>query len=178
MRKNYKPPTAEQKAKTEKILQQILKDHMEREGHTKHLDAALFKVKKIDDQIAWNEKRIKELEAKKQEELRRVNDIFELAVVTKHTLTNGYTVKVDNRHKIEITSVSDFLKWLKTNCKPQEVLSFFEDSIKLSKLKRFCDDKINQMKDEGKFESEIKIDGIKIIDVQYRRLTTETRKKK
>jgi len=140
------------------------------------LDKQLWVVQKIDGKITWFENKLKELEEEKQLELRKMGDLLELAMKQTHELKNGYTVKPDNKRKLEVKNLGDFLKWLKINREPQDVFSFLEESIKKTSLTRFCNKEANNQRTNGELEP--KIDGIKFGVVTYRRLTTENKKEK
>ena len=149
---------------------------MEAGKHKPYLDKALFEIEKIDEKINWFNEKAKQLEKEKQVKLSNLNELFDLAMVSKHSLKNGFTAKTDNRYKLEVEDTGAFLKWLKANCEPQEILKFFSDSLKVTKLKSFCEAKINEMRINGELAPEI--DGVKIYDVTFRRLTTKKEVKK
>lgn len=157
-------------------MDKIKEQDMEAGKHKPYLDAECKIVQNIDNKIEWHQSKIAELEKLKQAQLSKVSELFDLAMVHKHELKNGYIVKTDNRYKLEVQSVGDFLKWLKANVEPQDVLKFFEDAIKITKLKSFVEHQINLQRIEGELEP--KVDGIKIFDVTFRRLTTTKRKVK
>ena len=140
--------------------------------HTQYLDADLKEIQKVDNKIEWFKEKTKELEKDKQVLLNRLSETFDLAMVHSHSLPNGFAAKVDNKFKCEINDSGKFLKWLKVNCEPHEVLEFFQDSLKVTKVKDFCSKQINKMKINGYMEHEIKIDGIEFSDLTFRRLTT------
>lgn len=138
------------------------------------LDNQLKIVKRIDGKITWFEDKIKELEIEKQHELRKMNDLLELALTGTHTLKDGYGVKPDNRRKITIKDVGLFMKWLKLNKTSTEVFDFFKDGIKIGSLKKFCDKEINLQRINGELSPTI--DGIDFGEITYRRLTTFNKK--
>jgi len=158
-------------------LRRLMENDLEAKKFKPYLDSAVKEVQKIDNKIKWFEDKIKEEETKKQIELKKVADLFELALVNSHQLTNGYKVMIDNKYNLEVHDVGAFLKWLKVKCEPQDVLEFFSTSIKKASLKTFCEKYINKGRIDGKFQSEIEIDGIKINDLTFRRLTTKEGKK-
>lgn len=157
-------------------MEKIMEQDMEAKKYKPYLDKALRDVKLVDDKIDWYQRQIDEQEKIKQAKLNKISELFDLAMVSKHELPNGYTVKTDNRYKLEVQDVGAFLKWLKTNCEPQQVLEFFKDAIKVTKLKSFAEKQINEMRINGELSPEI--DGLKIYDVTFRRLTTLTKEKK
>jgi len=149
---------------------------MEANKYEPYLKTEVEKVQKLDNKIKWFESKIKELEEEKQQQLRKTMELFDSAMVSKHILKNGYTVKVDDRYAMNILDTGKFLKWMKTNCEPHEVLEFFTNSLKVAALKKFCSQQVNKMRDDGKLGDEIVIDGIEILEKDFRRLTTEKRK--
>lgn len=153
---------------------------MEQEAnrHKPYLDKDLKEIEKIDNKIEWFQSKITDLEKEKQNKLANLAETFDTAMVTRHSLKNGYTALIDNRYEIKIDDTAAFLKWLKANCTPDEVLEFFTSSLKITSLKKFCSVQINKRVMQGMFESEIQIDGITIKDMQYRRLTTKKGKQK
>lgn len=130
---------------------------------SKHLDEALKTIERMDI-------RIKESEEQKQKALNAYAELLDLAVVSSHTLKNGFTAKPDNRHKVFVKDKKAFMKWLKNNKSPDEVIDFICDSIGVTKLKRFCEKEFNDQRDKGNMVPEI--DGIVFGDLTYRRLTT------
>lgn len=140
------------------------------------LDHKLKEIQKIDNKLNWYQEKIKEIEKEKQKELDKMNDLLETAMVDTHKLSNGFGVKPDNKRKVEITNISDFLKWLKQNKTSSEVLSFFDDAIKLTKLKSFCEKESNEQRLKGIIQP--KIDGVEFGDITFLRLTTFTSKEK
>ena len=154
---------------------ETLKENAAKKGEMKpYLDTQLKAVQKLDNKIAWFENKIKEIEEDKQKELRKMNDLLELAVTTSHTLDNGYYVKPDNKRKVEVIDIGKFMKWLKTHKTSTEVFDFFKDAMKISKLKSFCDKEANAQRMNGELKPSI--DGIDFGEITYRRLTTGVKK--
>lgn len=141
-----------------------------------HLDNAARKVEKIDNQIEIYEMYIKREEKKKQVELSKFRDVLELAVKNDHTLPNGYRITYDNKRKIEIQNVGDFLRWMKNNCETSEVLEFFTDALKSTSIKKFVERKCDEQRANGIMEP--KIDGIDLGQITFTRLTTFPKGKK
>lgn len=133
------------------------------------LDKHLYEIELVD-------KKIRLLEKEKAEKLNKFNEMLETNALSSHSLPNGFYARPDDRFKIEIDNVELFLKWLKTNVKPLEVLAFFKTAIKKTELKRFCEHHYNMKRIEG--VQDPKIDGITIGEKTYRRLTTEYKKGK
>lgn len=141
------------------------------EEHKKILSPMLIDLKKVDDSIEYFENRLKEAEKIKQIKLKAINDIFELTALLEYSLPCGYKVKMGNKYKVDITSMPEFLKWLKANLEPQEVLRFFDGALKDTYVKNFASEWINRRKMKG--EIDVKIDGLNIEGLTYRRLTTK-----
>lgn len=112
----------------------------------------------------------KNIEEEKQKELEKMQDLMEAVPTIIHSLPNGYTVAYDHKRKMEVDNMASFLRWLKTNCEPHEVLSFFQDAIKSANLKKFVEKKCDEQRQAGVMEP--KIDGIDIKEITFRRLTT------
>lgn len=160
----------------DKAYEKVLEMEIEAGKFKPILDVHAKNVEQIDNKIAWFEGKIKELEEEKQKKLREVSEIFDTVMISKHKLSNGYTIKPDNRYDLVIDNVGEFLKWMKLNCEPQDVLGFFSTSIKVASLKSFCNKEINKQRLNGEILPSI--DGITINDVNFRRLTTTKGKKK
>jgi len=152
------------------------KDAAEKKKMKPYLDKQLWAIQKTDNKIKWFENKIKELEEEKQLQLKKMGEYLDLAMQSSHSLKNGFTVMPDNKRKVEVTNTADFLKWLKANRKPQEVMSFFEGALKLSNLKSFCNKEANLQTEKGTIEP--KIDGVEFGEITYRRLTTCVKEKK
>ena len=159
----------------DKCFKEIEERMIEAGEHKLHLDNAIRPILKIDNSIDYYKKKILELEDEKELELRKVSDLFELAMVSTHSLKNGYTVKVDNRYKIEIKNVRAFLGWLKVNADPENVLELFATGLKKTVIYKYASKEINNMRIRG--EMEPKIDGLEIYDITYRKLTTKRNQK-
>lgn len=178
--KVHKPRTSTGPTKLDIACEKVVK-MMNEEAAAKNkmkpiLDKKLKEIQKIDNKIKWFEDKIKELESDKQFELNRMDDLLDLAMQSSHSLSNGYTVMPDNKAKVEVLDVAAFLKWLKQNREPQDVLDFFSDALKKANLKKFCDKEMNNQTEKGILEP--KIDGIRFGEITYRRLTTLTKKVK
>ena len=141
-----------------------------------HLDVQLGKVQKIDSSILYYENKIKEAEEEKQKSLMGMGDLLELAGTSNHKLKNGYEVRPDNKHYIKIQDVTLFMRWLKANKTPTEVILFLEDAIGKTALKRFVNKEINEQRMSGELSPAIA--GIDFGEITYRRLTTEKKGKK
>lgn len=160
----------------DKAFREILEQDKQTGEMAPHLDLQLSKVEKIDAKIHWFNGKIKELEVEKQRELLKMDDLLDAAMTSKWELKNGYCVKPDNRHQIEIQDSGEFLKWLKENKEPQVILKFFKDALKVTNLKKFCDYEANMQRVKGIMKPSI--GGVNIGEVTYRRLTTEYKKGK
>lgn len=158
----------------DKAVKDIEDQELEAQKYEQILNRDAWAILRIDRNINYHEEKIKDLEKTKQDKIKLFNDKLELAVLSKWELDNGYTIKPDNRYNIEVEDTEAFLKWLKSNCKPEEVLEFFKDALKKSNLKRFAEKKINEQRLEGVMNPEI--DGLYIKDLAYRRLTTTYKK--
>lgn len=141
-----------------------------------HLDRQARVVQAIDRRMERLESQLEALEKEKQAELVKMLDFFDLAVVNHHSLPDGYTVSVDNKREIQIDDPAKFLKWMKENCEPQEVLEFFKDALKSTKLKSFITKQCNKQAVKGEIEPNV--GGITIGDITFRRLTTHHQEKK
>lgn len=152
------------------------KEAAEKKEMEKFLIPQLRKIEKIDSLITWHEKKIKEQEVLKQVEIEKMRDLLDLAVMSSFSLKNGFTIMEDNRMNLEVTDVATFLKWLKQNCEPQEVLDFFANSLKKASLKRFCEKQFNKQREAGSMEP--KIDGVNFGEQTFSGMTTLYRKVK
>jgi len=159
-----------------KVSKQMLNAAVENKKMKPILDKQLKEVEKIDNKIKWFENKIKEEEERKEKELRKMNDLLELAVKSTHKLSNGYTVKPDDKREFTVEDIGSFLKWLKANKSPIEVMEFLKTSMKKTALRSFCNEEANKQRIEGIIEP--KIDGIILGQVTYRRLTTCISKEK
>ena len=159
-----------------KIHKEILEANKTLEGAKPYLDTAAKKIQKVDNKIEWFEKQIKELEKEKQEKLGEFQELLDAAGTFGHTLYNGYTIRPDNRYKAEILDKQAFFAWLKKNRTPDEVLDFLGRAISATKLKNFVGAECDRQKERGIMEPQV--DGVKIFDINYRRLTTEVKKVK
>ena len=139
-----------------------------------YLDKQLSKVEIIDNKIIQAEKVIDLLEKERQAELLKMNDLLDLAMKDSHSLSNGYKVIPDNRRKVKIINIIDFMKWLKDNKSTKEVLEFFSEAMKVTKLKTFCEKEANHQRMEGILEPSV--GGVEFGDITFRRLTTKGRK--
>lgn len=176
-----KKKAEEQKEKPlDKFFKEYEKEELERDAKLNnmkpHLDKQLTHIQSIDNKIGWYEEKAKDLEADKQNALRKMDDLMEMAMVQRHELKNGYTVLPVNKRKVTIESIDKFMIWLKKNKEPQDVFNFLKDAIKLTRLKKFCDVEANQQRMNGILKPEI--DGIDFGEVTYRRLTTKIKKEK
>ena len=157
----------------DKTLEKIQKEMQERKDELEkmrpHLDRHLKNLQMLDEGIT-------SLEEKKQKALLKMSEILDLAMVTTHSLTNGYTVKPSNKHKVEIVDIAKFLIWLKENKSPVEVMEFFKTGIKTTALKKFCEVEFNEQRIKG--EMIPKIEGINFGNLTFRKLTTIVRKGK
>jgi len=160
----------------ENVEEDMLKKAAETKRMAPYLNEQLKKVQKVDKSIEWYENKIGELNKQKQNELAKMDDLLDLAMVSSHSLKNGYTVKPANSMKIKVVSTQKFLGWLKKNRTPLDVLLFFEGALKLANLKRFCEKEYNEQRLKGNMEP--KVDGIEYGDITYRRLTTGIKKEK
>ena len=151
-------------------------DATKRQEMFPYLNKKLWAIFKIDSKIKWFEKKIEELEAEKAKQVEEMDELLDLAVVTSFKLTNGFVIEPDNRHKLEIKDFKAFMLWLKKNYSPNNIMEFLEQNIKVTSLKRFCDRHLNQMRLKG--EMNPTIDGIEIIDVNFRKLRTRMKKEK
>lgn len=140
------------------------------------LDKQLGKAEVLDKKISYHQTKIKELEEEKQKELSKLSELLDLAVLGSHALPNGYTAMPDDRRKIVVNSIGDFMKWLKVNKSTDDVFEFFEGAMKLTKLKRFCEEEVNRQRLNGEISPSI--DGVEIGKVTFRRLTTKYKGKK
>ncbi len=147
----------------------VLQRDIELKKAKPHLDRQLGTVRYLDKQI-------KKFEEMKQEEINRMEDLMELAVVSKHTLKDGFFIKPANTRKVYLKDIGKFLKWLKANRNPYEILAFFKDAFKITAVKNFCDDEANAQRLKGIMEP--KIDGIELGGITYNRLTTGYPKEK
>lgn len=134
------------------------------------LDKKTSEIEDLDEKIAWFEDKISDIEAKKFKLLDEIQDLFDTAGVTKHSLKNGYTIKPDHRRKVNIKDIAGFLKWLKTNMEPQEILDFFKNSLKVTSIKRFCEMQYIEQREKGNINPSI--DGIDFGELTFSKLTT------
>jgi len=151
------------------------KQNEQKEKFRPILDKRLQKIEVVDKAIENLENIIKQKEEEKIMLLKDMENDMELAMVSTHTLANGYTVKPDNRFKIEINDIGAFMKWLKTTKTPDEVFDFFKTALKQTSVKRFVEKEINLQNTKGIISPEI--DGVEIFDISYRRLTTEYKRR-
>lgn len=133
-----------------------------------YLDKQLKKVQSCDLVI-------KKYEENKKNELAKMGELLDLAVVSTHSLANGYTVKPANKMKMHVKDIGEFMKWLKNNKTPSVVFEFFKDAMKITALKKFCENEFNDQRVDGNLEP--KIDGIEFGELTYTRLTTYTKEK-
>lgn len=152
----------------------MLKEAAQKKKMTPYLDEHLMKIQAIDRQLNWNEKKKTELEKSKKALLSKMNELLDLAMVQTHSLRNGYKVKPDHKRKIVVKDITKFMMWLKKNKPPSEVFSFFKDSIKVAKLKSFCEKEAIEQGLGGELIPII--DGVDFGDITYRKLTTEVKK--
>lgn len=142
------------------------------------LDKALWEIYKVDNAIEYHERQKAELEKKKKELINKMYPILESSGSLSHeveTKSFRYTIKPNNRHKVGVTSTRDFLKWLKANCEPKEVMEFFEGAFKKAHLEKFISNKVNDLIDAGKAPV---IDGTDIGEVTFNRFSTKKKEKK
>lgn len=149
------------------ILDQIDKD---RAFAQLHLDKQAIIVRAVDKKIEALENQVKRLEIEKQKELDKMREYMELGVVLTHKLSDGYTITYDNKRKMKIRSVSEFLRWMKANCQTSEVLSFFDDALKQANVKKFVEKKCDEQRANG--IQDPKVDGIDLAEITFTRLTT------
>ena len=140
------------------------------------LDGKLKSLQELDNKIEWFEQKIATLEKMKKKILGDTGNLLESSGQQSHALYNGYTVKPDNKRKVEVKDISKFMKWLKENKKPQVVFDFFEDAMKISSLKKFCETEANEQRLNGEIEPII--DGVDFGEVTYTKLKTEMKKEK
>lgn len=140
-----------------------------------HLDKQAIIVRALDRKIEALEAQKERLEKEKQAELSKMEAYMELAVINTHALPDGYTVTYDHKRKLEVKDAGEFLRWLKSHCTPSEVLSFFEGAIKSASLKKFVEKKHDEARSNGIMD--LKIDGLNIGEITFRRLTTFTKGK-
>lgn len=160
----------------DEAYEKVIKEMVARKENDKILDTELSKVEKIDKKIEWYEKKISELEAQKQKEIKRFSELLDLAMKTTHIKPNGYFIKPDDRRKVEVKSVPDFLKWLKVNKEPQVILEFFNDALKKTKLSEFANREANHQRINGVINP--KIDGIDFGEIQYTKYKTGYKKRR
>lgn len=159
------------------VEKNMLEDAAEKKKMEPYLTKQLYVLKRIDDRILYFENQLKELEIKKREELSKMSDLLELAGTSRFEVKPSkgnvriYRVKPDNRHKVEIENMFSFMYWLKENIEPQEVIRFFAKALKLTELKKFCNQQYNEQRSKGDMNPSI--DGIKFGDLEYRKLKTE-----
>ena len=105
-------------------IEEIDKQMLEKEAKEKKmkplLDAQLRLIEKDDGLIRWHENKMKDVEQRKQAKLSKMRELLDLAMQSTHSLKNGYTVRPDNKRKVEVTDIGAFMAWLKKNKKPQE----------------------------------------------------------
>lgn len=158
------------------ISEMMLKKAVAEEKMKPYLDKQLKEVEKIDNKIKWFEGKIKEEEAKKETEIKKMGELLDLAMKSSHALPNGFTVLPDDKREFKVIDAGKFLKWLKANVEPVEVMEFFKTSLKKTSMRSFCDKQANLQTEKGIMEP--KIDGVQFGDITYRRLTTEKKKVK
>lgn len=137
---------------------------------TPELNKQAHVIKRLDDTIEYHEKKIKLLEEQKKDELEKMQELFDSAVINSHTV-GDYKIYASLSRKMDIADVPAFLKWLKLNCTPDEVIEFFTDALKATNLKRFVERQADKQRLKG--EMNPIIDGIDLGDITYRRLTTK-----
>jgi hypothetical protein len=160
----------------DKAMADIAGREKKKENMKFFLDQQLRIIERIDKRLAYYEQKKIDVELEKREALSKMENLLDLASTLKHELDNGYFVKPDNKYKIEITDIVAFMKWLKNNKRPDEVLDFFKNALKISNLKHFCNKEINKQRIEGIIEPEI--DGVILGDVSFNKLTTGYKEKK
>lgn len=126
------------------------------------------------NKLEYLDKQINQLENQKKARLNNLSELFDSAMITSHTLQNGYHVGPDNRFKIELTDIGAFLKWLKENKEPVEVMKFLGEAIKLGNLKRFVEQEYNHQRENG--EVEPSVEGVKFGKLTFRKLGTKYKK--
>lgn len=137
---------------------------------TEVLDIQAKKVEGIDKKITYHEEKIKELEKEKQKELDKMHEFFDLAVTNSHKLSNGYQIKVHGKRPMTITDTALFLKWLKNNFSPIEVMEFFNEALKSNSIKNFVERYFDDERLRGNLNP--KVEGVDVEAINYRRLIT------
>lgn len=122
-------------------------------------------------EIRWVENKQAELSQKREDLLKEMTDLLELAGEISFQLTDGFRARYAHTREVKVEDFKAFMKWIKENKEPKDVMEFLENAVKSGAVKKFVEKEIENQKINGELEPNI--DGVSAGAISFRRLTTD-----